>query len=87
MAKFLYAPFGILSGVLGGLIASTIFKQVWKRISDEPDPPKPRQSEYGWKELLPAAALQGAIFTVVKTIIDRGGARGFQKLTGAWPGD
>jgi hypothetical protein len=87
MAKVLYAPFGILSGVLGGLIASTIFKQVWKRISDEPDPPKPRQSEYGWRELLPAAALQGAIFTVVKTVIDRGGARGFQKLTGAWPGD
>jgi hypothetical protein len=87
MAKVLYAPFGILSGVLGGLIASTIFKQVWKRISDEPDPPKPRQSEYAWRELLPAAALQGAIFTVVKTIIDRGGARGFQKLTGAWPGD
>jgi hypothetical protein len=87
MAKILYAPFGILSGILGGLIASTIFKQVWKRISDEQDPPKPRQSEYGWRELLPAAALQGAIFTVVKTIIDRGGARGFQKLTGAWPGD
>ena len=87
MAKVLYAPFGILSGVLGGLIASTIFKQIWKRISDEPDPPKPRQSEYSWKELLAAAALQGAIFTVVKTVIDRGGARGFQKLTGAWPGD
>jgi hypothetical protein len=87
MAKFLYAPFGILSGLLGGLIASTIFKQVWKRISDEPDPPKARQSEYGWRELLPAAALQGAIFTVVKTIVDRGGAKGFQKLTGAWPGD
>jgi hypothetical protein len=87
MAKFLYAPFGILSGVLGGLIASTIFKQVWKRISNEPDPPKARQSEYGWRELLPAAALQGAIFTVVKTVVDRGGAKGFQKLTGAWPGD
>ncbi len=87
MAKFLYAPFGILSGVLGGLIASTIFKQIWKRISNEPDPPKARQSEYGWKELLPAAALQGAIFTVVKTVVDRGGAKGFEKLTGAWPGD
>jgi hypothetical protein len=87
MAKALYAPFGILSGVLGGLIASTIFKQIWKRVSDEPDPPKARQSEYGWKELLPAAALQGAIFTVVKTAVDRGGAKGFQKVTGAWPGD
>lgn len=87
MAKLLYAPFGILSGILGGLIASTIFKQIWKRVSDEPDPPKARQSDYGWKELLPAAALQGAIFTVVKTVVDRGGARGFQKLTGTWPGD
>jgi hypothetical protein len=87
MAKALYAPFGILSGVLGGLIASTIFKQIWKRISDEPDPPKARQSEYGWRELLPAAALQGAIFTLVKTAVDRGGAKGFQKLTGVWPGD
>ena len=87
MAKFLYAPFGILSGMLGGLIASTIFKQVWKLLSDESDPPKPRPSEYGCKELLPAAALQGAIFTVVKTAVDRGGAKGFQKVTGAWPGD
>ena len=87
MAKLLYAPFGIISGMLGGLIASQVFKQVWKRISDEADPPKPRQSEYGWRELLPAAALQGAIFTVVKTAIDRGGAKGFQKLTGTWPGD
>jgi hypothetical protein len=87
MAKALYAPFGILSGILGGLIASTIFKQIWKRISDEPDPPKARQSEYGWKELLPAAALQGAIFTLVKTVVDRGGAKGFQKVTGVWPGD
>jgi hypothetical protein len=87
VAKLLYAPFGILSGILGGLIASTIFKQIWKRVSDEPDPPKARQSDYGWKELLPAAALQGAIFTVVKTVVDRGGARGFQKLTGTWPGD
>jgi hypothetical protein len=87
MAKAIYAPFGILSGVLGGLIASTIFKQIWKQISDEPDPPKARQSEYGWKELLPAAALQGAIFTLVKTVVDRGGAKGFEKVTGVWPGD
>jgi hypothetical protein len=87
MAKALYAPVGILSGVLGGLVASTIFKQIWKQVSDEPDPPKARQSEYGWKELLPAAALQGAIFTLVKTVVDRGGAKGFERVTGVWPGD
>jgi hypothetical protein len=87
MAKVLYAPIGILSGVLGGLIASTIFKQVWKRIAGADDPPTPRQSEYTWKEILAAAALQGAIFSIVKAIVNRGGAKGFERLTGSWPGD
>lgn len=87
MAKVLYAPIGILSGVLGGLIASTIFKQIWKRVAGADDPPTPRQSEYTWKEIVAAAALQGAIFSVVKAIINRGGAKGFERLTGAWPGD
>jgi hypothetical protein len=40
-----------------------------------------------WGEGLPAAAVQGAIFAVVKASLDRGGARGFEKLTGVWPGD
>ena len=87
MAKALYAPFGIVAGLLGGLLASSVFKQIWKRIAGEDDPPTPRQSEYSWKEILGAAALQGAIFSVVKAVINRGGAKGFQKLTGAWPGD
>ena len=38
-----------------------------------------QESEYGWKEILPAAALQGAIFALVKAAVDRGGAQGFQK--------
>lgn len=87
MAKALYAPIGILSGLLGGLIASMIFKQVWKRIAGADDPPTPRQSEYSWKEILAAAALQGAIFSIVKAIVNRGGAKGFERLTGSWPGD
>jgi hypothetical protein len=85
--KFLYAPFGILAGVIGGLIGGAIFKQIWKRISDEEDAPAARESEYGWREVLPAAALQGAIFAVCKAAVDRGGAKGFERLTGVWPGD
>jgi hypothetical protein len=85
--KFLYKPFGLIFGVLGGLIGGAIFKQVWKLIADEEDAPKAKESEYGWGEVLPAAALQGAIFALVKAAIDRSGARGFEKLTGVWPGD
>ena len=49
--------------------------------------PKALESEYGWREILPAAALQGTIFGLVKAVVDRGGARGFERLTGVWPGD
>ncbi len=85
--KFLYAPFGIVFGVIGGLIGGQIFKLVWKRIADEDDAPDARESEYSWGEVLPAAALQGAIFALVKAAVDRGGAKGFERLTGVWPGD
>ncbi len=87
MAKALYTPLGIIFGVLGGIIGGAIFKQVWKLITDQEDAPAARESEYGWGEVLPAAAVQGAIFAVVKAAVDRGGARGFQRLTGVWPGD
>jgi chorismate-pyruvate lyase len=39
------------------------------------------------REVLLAAALQGAIFAATKAAIDRLGAQGFTKLTGSWPGD
>lgn len=86
-AKILYRPVGLIGGVIGGAIAGAIFKQVWKRISNEDDPPGALEREYKWREVILAAALQGAIFAVVKAIIDRGGAKGFQRATGEWPGD
>jgi hypothetical protein len=86
-AKLLYRPVGLVSGVVGGIIAGAIFKQVWKRIGHKDDPPGALESEYGWRDVLIAAALQGAIFAVVKAVIDRGGAKGFQRATGEWPGD
>ena len=85
--KALYTPFGILFSVAGGLIGGVIFKQIWKLVAGAEDAPSARQSEYGWREVLPAAAVQGAIFGLVKAALDRKGAQGFQKLTGVWPGD
>jgi hypothetical protein len=87
-AKLLYRPVGLVSSMAGGLLAGVIFKQVWQRVSpgDKPDPPKPLETEYALKEILLAAAIQGAIFSVVKTIIDRQGARLFERATGEWPG-
>ena len=87
MAKVVYTPVSLLISVLGAIAAGTVLKQIWKRISDEEEAPKALESEYGWREVLPAAALQGAVFALVKAAIQRGGARGFERVTGVWPGD
>jgi hypothetical protein len=85
--KVAYRPFGLISGIAGGLVASVVFKQVWRQISDEEDAPDALQSEYPWRKILLVAALQGAVYGAVKAAIDRGGAKAFQRWTGEWPGD
>ena len=88
-AKLMYRPVGLVSSLTGGLVAGAIFKQIWKRTSDgdHPDPPNALDRDYSFKEVVLAAALQGLIFSVVKTVIDRQGARVFARWTGEWPGN
>ena len=85
--KALYRPFGLLVSVLGGVLASAVFKQIWKRVADDEEPPKAKDAQRSWAEVLPAAALQGAVFAFVKAAVDRGSLKGFQKVTGVWAGD
>jgi len=87
VTKLMYKPLSIMFSVAGGLIAGAIFKQVWRAVAGEDEAPQATSRDYGWGEVLGAAALQGAIFAVVKAAIDRGGAEGVRRLTGTWPGD
>ena len=86
-AQLAYRPIGLLGGILAGVASGAIFKQIWKRVSNQDDAPGAMQSEYRMREVILAAALQGAIFAATKAALDRVGARGFTKLTGSWPGD
>jgi hypothetical protein len=86
-AKLAYRPVGLIAGLVAGAISGAIFKQVWKLVAQEDDAPTALQSEYKMREVVLAAAIQGAIFAATKAAVDRAGARGFTKLTGAWPGD
>jgi hypothetical protein len=87
MVKLLYKPVGLLISVLGGMLAGAIFKKVWKLAAGEDETPKTTDAHRGWPEVLAAAALQGALFAVVKAAVDRTAATGTHKLTGTWPGD
>jgi Protein of unknown function (DUF4235) len=88
-AKILYRPWGMVGSLVGGIVAGQIFQQMWKRLApgDQEDPPKPLESEYRLRQVLIAALVQGAIFAVVRALINRGGARLFERWTGEWPGD
>jgi hypothetical protein len=87
-AKILYRPVGMITSMLGGYLASMLFRQVWEHVrrGDHPHPPAPLESDYDLKEIVLAAVLQGAIFAGVRAVIDRQGARAFQRATGEWPG-
>jgi hypothetical protein len=86
MIKLFYKPWGMLAGVIGGALAGTLFKQVWKLVSGEDETPTATDRSRGWLEVVLAAALEGAVYGAVKAFVDRGGAAGFEKATGQWPG-
>jgi len=87
--KTLYRPVGRVCGLLAGLVAGAIFKRVWKRVTpaDHDRAPSALQLDYNLGEIIVAATLQGAIYGGVSVLIDRAGARAFQRWTGEWPGD
>ncbi len=86
MLKLLYKPLGLVIGVAGGLAAGAIFARVWTMATGQGDAPEATDPDRGWWEVLVASGIQGAVFGVVKAALDRGGAAGFRKVTGTWPG-
>jgi hypothetical protein len=84
--KLVYKPIGLLLGLLAGILGRQLFNFVWGKIDDE-EPPEPTTQQTSWARVLAAAALQGAIFRVVRTAVDRYGAIGWRHLTGTWPGE
>lgn len=85
MNKLMYKPVGMLLGVAAGALAGIAFKQVWRAVSGEDEAPEATDEQSRWGEILVAAAIQGAIFAVVRAAVDRAGAAGVRKVTGSWP--
>lgn len=87
LAKAAYRPVGLGASIAAASVAGMVFKQIWRRVADEDDAPDALQSEYSLGKVLLAAGIQAVIFALVKVLMDRGGARAFEKLTGSWPGN
>ena len=84
--KLIFAPLGIVFGLIAGLLGKKAFEAVWGLI-DEEEPPKPAHRELSWPKLVAALVLEGAIFRLAKGLVDHGTRASFAKLTGSWPGE
>lgn len=83
--KLIYKPFGIIIGLLAGVLSKKVFEALWG-VFDNEEPPKPTTLDTSWGKVVGAAAVQGVTFKVTRAVVDRGAAKGFYGLTGAWPG-
>jgi len=86
MAKLLFIPVSIGSGLAAGFVSKKIFDQLWGLV-DEEEPPDSKHRDIEWRKLLIAAAIQGAIFRAVKEATDHASRRAFYRTTGSWPGE
>ncbi|MFD5073944.1 DUF4235 domain-containing protein [Streptomyces sp. NPDC058371] len=80
-----YKPVGFVLGWAGGALAGMAFQATWKAIRHEDNAPDALDQDRGWGEVLFAAAVQGAIFAVVRSALDRTGAKAIERSTGVWP--
>jgi hypothetical protein len=74
--KLIYKPFGIVFGILAGLLSKKLFEAVWGITTQKTT----------WPKVLGAAVVEGVTFKVTRAAVDRAGANGFARLTGFWPG-
>jgi Protein of unknown function (DUF4235) len=84
--KLLYKPFGIVLGILAGILSKKAFEAVWGMI-DNSEPPKATTLQTTWPKVIAAAVVEGVTFKVTRAAVDRVGAQGFAHLTGVWPGE
>ncbi|WSD21396.1 DUF4235 domain-containing protein [Streptomyces phaeochromogenes] len=80
-----YKPLGFVLGWASGALAGMAFQATWKAIRHEDDAPDALDKDRGWGEVLLAAAIQGALFAVVRSAVDRTGATAIERSTGVWP--
>lgn len=84
--KLIFAPIGIIAGLLAGFAAQKGFERLWAVFDDE-EPPEPDQRDASYPKLIAALLIEGAVFRLTKGVVDHGVRGGFARMTGRWPGE
>ncbi len=83
---FLFRPMGLIAGLIAGLVARKVFEKGWNSFNDE-EPPSPDEEALSLRKLAVALLLEGAVFSLIRGLVDHGARVAFRRYTGAWPGE
>ena len=86
MAKILFIPVSIISGLIAGFVGKKAFEMIWGVIDDQ-EPPDAEDRQTSMPKLVASLAVQGAAFTITRGVTDHLARRSFYKATGSWPGE
>jgi Protein of unknown function (DUF4235) len=86
MDKILFTPISVGSGLVAGIIGRKLFAALWGVIDDE-EAPKPEHRRVQPVKLVGALLVEGALFALIRGLVDHGSRHAYLRLTGEWPGD
>jgi hypothetical protein len=86
VGKLLFIPFSVIGGLIAGFIGKKLFELIWGVIDDQ-EPPEAEHRDVSWGKLIPALALEGAIFRATRGAADHASRIAFYRATGSWPGE
>ena len=86
MSKVIYVPISVGGGLLAGVIGKKLFSVIWGVVDDQ-EPPKAEHRRVDVPKLAIALLLEGALFALIRGLVDHGSRHVFARVTGAWPGD
>lgn len=81
-----FTPIGVILGLGAGQISKKIFDAVWSLFDDE-EAPRPKHRYIPFWKMLVALVVEGAIFRLVRGLVDHASRQGWMRLTGSWPGE
>jgi hypothetical protein len=84
--RLAFVPFSVASALLAGFLAKRLFDLVWRQVDDS-EPPRPKHRAVRLGTLVAALLIEGAIFRLVRGLVDRGARTAFSRATGTWPGE
>ena len=86
MSKMIFLPVSVGGGLLAGLIGKKLFAVIWGVIDDQ-QAPEPEHRDISLLKLAVALLIEGALFSLIRGLVDHGSRHVFTRITGAWPGD